>query len=172
MRLMHGPHAFFDLVMKGIGLYLHGNTKKRSKGFVRYMNERDMKKTRKDDLGQLLLSEDGAGRQVLHHAALHGKEAVIRYVIKQGAPVAACDHEGNRPLHLAVWAGHVGSARILLENGASVFAVNNDGETALDIARKQAFKDIETLLENAGKPYAIVWGGFEHSLHVKGPFGP
>jgi ankyrin repeat protein len=59
-------------------------------------------------------------REVLVHAAGHGRVEAVRVLIALGCEVAAESHDGGTPLHWAAWNGRVATVRLLLERGAPV----------------------------------------------------
>jgi len=65
----------------------------------------------------------------LHIAASEGDTFVVRYLIKQGASVEACDQNNMTPLHWALFPdidGNLSVVKILIKNGANVNAISKD----------------------------------------------
>ncbi|KAF3923189.1 hypothetical protein ABW20_dc0109543 [Dactylellina cionopaga] len=65
-------------------------------------------------------ARDSIGRTPLHWAARHGKEAVVRVLLNEGAKVDAKDRTGITPFHLTVYGPHSEIAKILLAKGANI----------------------------------------------------
>jgi ankyrin repeat protein len=59
-------------------------------------------------------------REVLVHAAGHGRVEAVRVLIALGFAVETESREGGTPLHWAAWNGRVETVRLLLERGAPV----------------------------------------------------
>jgi ankyrin repeat protein len=59
-------------------------------------------------------------RDVLLHAAAHGRVEAVRVLAALGLDVAAEGSDGGTPLHWAAWNGRVATVRLLLERGAPV----------------------------------------------------
>lgn len=72
-----------------------------------------------------------AHASVLHRAAHHGHDLIVRLLLAAGADIQARDVVGNTPLHVAAQAGHNRVVKILLESGASMVAVSQSGMTPL-----------------------------------------
>lgn len=62
--------------------------------------------------------EDLAGKTLLHVAASHGHDEIVRMLIAQGAEIDARANGGITPLHFAAAGGHLGVIEILLRAGA------------------------------------------------------
>jgi hypothetical protein len=60
----------------------------------------------------------------LHEAAMGGKKATVKMLLKAGADAGACDMNGETPLHLAVKEGHPAVVKMLLAHGAHADAVD------------------------------------------------
>jgi ankyrin repeat protein len=58
------------------------------------------------------------GRTALHEAAGHGREEVVRVLLKRGANVGSKDYEGRTPFQLASVGGHKATVKLLSEYGA------------------------------------------------------
>lgn len=54
-------------------------------------------------------------RTPLHFAAAHGHNAIVTYLLENGADPLAVDSDGNRPQATAIDWGHLDTARILGE---------------------------------------------------------
>jgi ankyrin repeat protein len=73
----------------------------------------------------------------LHSAVSSSNVAMVRDLLKCGAPVNARQQHGWTPLHAAAQNGNLEIIEILLQNGADPNIKNDDGVTALDLAQKQ-----------------------------------
>jgi ankyrin repeat protein len=58
----------------------------------------------------------------LMHAARHGQEEVVAYLVQRGANVNYADGAGWTALHVAAQAGHLGTVKQLVRHGADVDA--------------------------------------------------
>ncbi|KAJ3578559.1 hypothetical protein NPX13_g2004 [Xylaria arbuscula] len=78
----------------------------------------------------------------LHESAAKGLgEAVIRFLLNQGAPVNAPNNEGSTLLHIAASGGFdIGVSQLLLEYGAEANLADDNGRTPLHIAAEMANK--------------------------------
>lgn len=72
-----------------------------------------------------------AHASVLHRAAHHGHDLIVRLLLAAGADIHARDVVGNTPLHVATQAGHNRVVKILLDSGASLEAVSQSGMSPL-----------------------------------------
>lgn len=72
-----------------------------------------------------------AHASVLHRAAHHGHDLIVRLLLAAGADIQARDVVGNTPLHVATQAGHNRVVKILLDSGASLEAVSQSGMSPL-----------------------------------------
>jgi ankyrin repeat protein len=82
-------------------------------------------------------------------AAMVGDTAEVQRFLKEGSDVNAKDDKGNTALILAVERGHLEVVKLLLENHADV-NVKASGETALDIAQRNRFNEMYTVLRSNG----------------------
>lgn len=57
-------------------------------------------------------------KTLLHFAAAHGHNAVVTYLLENGADPSAVDSDGNRPQATAIDWGHLDTAKILGEFSA------------------------------------------------------
>ncbi|OHW99989.1 ankyrin repeat protein [Colletotrichum incanum] len=64
-------------------------------------------------------------------AARHGREAIVRMLVEQGADVDTMSNEYCTPLHQAASEGHDGVVRILIAAGADVDLQDKDDQTPL-----------------------------------------
>ncbi|MPC10900.1 Ankyrin-2 [Portunus trituberculatus] len=72
-----------------------------------------------------------ARASVLHRAAHHGHDLIVRLLLAAGADINLRDVVGNTSLHVAAQAGHNRVVKILLECGAPLEAVSQSGMTPL-----------------------------------------
>jgi ankyrin repeat protein len=78
---------------------------------------------------------DRYGYEALHYAALHGKEASLKYLLQQkGLKVNVSSPSGETPAMLASKRGHLTCLKALIQRGASPSVIDKDGLTALHIA--------------------------------------
>ena len=89
------------------------------------------------------------GRNALHHTALAGKPAVIRWLVEKGLPLNGADEVGCTPLHLAVLKESRRAVQALLSLHADVNVRDKQGETALDVA-SDCFPKLASLLRRHG----------------------
>ncbi|EGD81215.1 hypothetical protein PTSG_13160 [Salpingoeca rosetta] len=71
------------------------------------------------------------GASGLHWTSAFGHEAVVRYLVEQGADVNRAANEGAIPLHIVSQEGYEAVVRYLVEQGADVHQAMNDGRTPL-----------------------------------------
>jgi cytohesin len=83
---------------------------------------------------------DGVGDTPLHHAALDGRNAVIRLLLAAGADVDARNAAGQTPLYKAIESTVPDTVGLLLSRGADPSAVDAAGHTLLHQA-SQWFDD-------------------------------
>lgn len=74
------------------------------------------------------------GSTPLTVAASFGHTEIVKYFIKKGANINACNNYGNTPLHYAAWASDFDSFKALRENGAILDIKNTQGQTPLQYA--------------------------------------
>lgn len=102
-----------------------------------------------------VLREAGAqinhpGWTPLQYAAVNGHNAVIDYLVSTGADLGLAAPNGSTPVMLAVLANKTDTLKLLISNGFDVNGRNDKGESALEIARKKGFGEMEKLLRSAG----------------------
>ncbi|XP_042232799.1 serine-rich adhesin for platelets-like [Homarus americanus] len=68
---------------------------------------------------------------VLHRAAHHGHDLIVRLLLAAGSDINKKDVVGNTPLHAATQAGHNRVVKILLGHGALLDAASQSGMTSL-----------------------------------------
>jgi ankyrin repeat protein len=104
------------------------------------------------------LCDSGADANIqdcLGETALHGAvrphvnplecSQIVQTLLRAGAAPNAQGHGGQTPLHVATEMESFASARVLLDHGAKVDVEDGDGDTALHIAVRCGFLDIENL---------------------------
>ncbi len=85
----------------------------------------------------------------LHTALTKNYIPITRYLIKQGAFIAA-DDKGLTPLHYAVAGGYIDIAGELIEQGAAVEDIDNIGNTPLHYSATSGQLDMTAFLLNQG----------------------
>lgn len=100
------------------------------------------------------------GLTTLMHAARHNNVEIIKLLLKAGVSIDAQDNEGNTALMHAVFGGARGTVTFFLISRAvrvNTLLCNNRKQTALDIAIKKEFFEIESLLKayNKNKQYTL-----------------
>ncbi|KAK7150610.1 hypothetical protein R3I93_011755 [Phoxinus phoxinus] len=71
---------------------------------------------------------------LLHLAAEYGKEAVVYFLLRQGAKLNLKDREGRTALHRASGRGHTAVALALVKAGADIHATDHTSKTPLHLA--------------------------------------
>ncbi|XP_065112816.1 CARD- and ANK-domain containing inflammasome adapter protein [Paramisgurnus dabryanus] len=71
---------------------------------------------------------------LLHLAAEHGKEAIIYFLLRQGAKLNLKDREGRTALHRASERGHTNAAVALAKAGADIHDTDKASKTPLHLA--------------------------------------
>jgi uncharacterized protein len=86
------------------------------------------------------------GRTATHSAALHGRLAILKLLVDNGASIQLQDDAGWAPLHCAVSRSSDQEAcvRFLLDAGALMDVVDNEGLAAVDVAARNG--RLETVL--------------------------
>ena len=86
----------------------------------------------------------------IHAAAEKGHQALVSFLLKNGAPVDSKTTSESTPLHYAARNGHFATAELLVASGADFNAVNLAGFTPLQEAAEQGHVDIVKLLLDHG----------------------
>lgn len=86
----------------------------------------------------------------LHDAAASGDVGLLRFLLKNGADVAAENKMCRTPLHIAATMGHVEVMEVLLARGAPVGAVAKNGEQPLHGAARHGRVDAIRVLISHG----------------------
>ena len=129
---------------------------------VRFLLEKDAEPKAKDNNGRTIFSMAAADGKLdilekiigqfdstddknaaLNEAAGNGKEAIVKFLLSNGADVKFQDPQGFTALMMAAKSGNVEIVKLLLEKGADRNLKNADGKTAIDLAGKQ---DVSMLL--------------------------
>ena len=108
-----------------------------------------------------LLFEQGTGpdsriycKTPLVLAAMNGREAIVKILLKQGVKIDSKDSKGNRTplLYAAIW-GHVAIVKLLLGSGAEIDSTDSEhGRTPLSYAAEYGHTAvIKLLLENGAE---------------------
>jgi ankyrin repeat protein len=97
-------------------------------------------------------TEDNDKGTVLHQAAKHGHEKLVRLLLLLGkeANLEEKDNEGRTALHWAALEGNMIVAQLLVENRANIEMRDSSGQTALHIAAENNHKAIVKLLLDKG----------------------
>ncbi len=77
------------------------------------------------------------GQTPLHMSAIHGHNAIAKYLLNNGANTAVQDSQGATPLHEAVRYGNLEIAKLLLDAGANVNSRDNIGKTPIMVVPPQ-----------------------------------
>eukprot|EP00050_Salpingoeca_kvevrii_P005168 m.272751 g.272751 ORF g.272751 m.272751 type:complete len:1251 (+) comp11088_c0_seq1:32-3784(+) len=95
---------------------------------------------------------DGAGRTPLMYAVIGNKSKPLRFLLRAGADINACDDNGSTALLWAACRGCRDAVRTLLREGADIEAADMEGRTALHWATKLNRTDtLEALLKQSFK---------------------
>jgi ankyrin repeat protein len=73
----------------------------------------------------------GGGRTALHYAAQYGREAIVQFLLKEGASIGARDNRGLTPFNYAARHAHEAVMDLLLGKRAQIEEAGEDGITAL-----------------------------------------
>jgi len=93
---------------------------------------------------------DGAGWTALIYAATGGHDAIVTYLLGEGARINAQSPNGTTALMMAVREGRMSTAELLMAKGADVNVRNQNGASALDWALRNNDKDLAARLRRAG----------------------
>jgi ankyrin repeat protein len=112
--------------------------------------------------GQGLDATSFRGETALHCAVLWGHEAVVTFLLSQGAQAINANRSGMTPLMLATLGGHVGMAQLLLElqGGQGLDRRDIMGKTALHWSVRGGHAEVAALLlRNGAGPSIRDWNG-------------
>ncbi|HFJ9612664.1 TPA: ankyrin repeat domain-containing protein [Stenotrophomonas maltophilia] len=91
------------------------------------------------------------GNSLMHIAAYHGQELVLRELADAGADINVRNKkEGWPPLHCAIYNNSFGCVNALVSMGADVNAQDVDGDTALHIAAAYSIIPVAEMILKAG----------------------
>jgi hypothetical protein len=93
---------------------------------------------------------DGTGWTPLIYAATGGQDAVVTYLLAEGANVNAVSPNGTSALMMAVREGKGSTVTLLIARGANVSQRNQSGATALAWALRGNEQDMAAALRRAG----------------------
>ncbi|OWQ92111.1 hypothetical protein CDN99_07095 [Roseateles aquatilis] len=92
-----------------------------------------------------------AGWSALHYAAAGPNEAVVRWLVEQGAEIDARSPNGTTPLMMAVGYGGLSGADVLIDAGADAALRNDQQLTAADFARRAGQDEYAERLDKLAK---------------------
>ncbi|XP_030325381.1 ankyrin repeat domain-containing protein 16-like [Calypte anna] len=100
------------------------------------------------------LAPGRSGDTLLHHAARHGHQKVLSYLVEElGMDPELFNRDYKRPLHEAASRGHLECVSYLLERGASVDCLKKADWTPLMMAcTRQNLEVIKALVEHGANP--------------------
>jgi ankyrin repeat protein len=107
--------------------------------------------------GEGLDAMDACGRTVLQLAVVGGHEAVVTFLLSQGAQAINAHRYGMTPFMMAAAGGHVGMVHTFLElqGGQGLVETDNTGKTALHCAVRGGHAEAAALLLRNGAGASI-----------------
>jgi uncharacterized protein len=93
---------------------------------------------------------EGPGWTPLSYAATGGHDAIVTYLLAEGASINAASPNGTTALMMAVRESHGSTVDLLLTKGADVNLRNQNGASALDWAVRGNEKEMAAHLRQAG----------------------
>lgn len=96
--------------------------------------------------GMDINSAHWSGDTLLHLAAEHGKEAIIYFLLRQGAELNFKDREGRTALHRASERGHTAVALALAKAGADIHPTDQSSKTPLHLAAQNGHESTVKVL--------------------------
>ena len=103
-------------------------------------------------------------QRALHVAAMFGRSAAARVLLRAGARLESRDGDGATPLALAAEHGHGECALELLWRGADVAAADGDGTTPREAAAAAGRADVAALLEAWARGELRRWNRTAHAF--------
>lgn len=82
-----------------------------------------------------LTAKNEKGMTLLHSAAAFGHQAIVEFLITNGADLNVINNKKQTPLHLAAARGQIAVAELLATRGANVNAFDDSGLTPMDVAQ-------------------------------------
>lgn len=101
--------------------------------------------------GAVITGRTRSGAPPLSYVVDHRGDEMLRFFLKNNAPLELVDFNGETALHRAAVANHKLAVVLLLKQGANPKAKNPDGLTSLALAQKRKAKQVIALLEAASK---------------------
>uniref|UniRef100_A0A8C1SLB4 CARD- and ANK-containing Inflammasome Adaptor Protein n=1 Tax=Cyprinus carpio TaxID=7962 RepID=A0A8C1SLB4_CYPCA len=86
---------------------------------------------------------------LLHLTAEHGKEAIVYFLLREGAKLNLKDREGRTALHRASERGHTAVALALAKAGADIHATDHTSKTPLHLAAQNGHESTVLLRNGA-----------------------
>lgn len=90
------------------------------------------------------------GYSLLHHSAMHGHHACVKYLIELGATINIRANGGTTPLHRASSAGCIETVSQLIKAGADIHTADCNGHTPLHAAARFGHTAIVHFLMSLG----------------------
>ncbi len=101
----------------------------------------------------------------LHYTAREGNYKISRLLIEKGANVNSQSNQGYTPLILAAYNGNIEIVELLMENGADKTLTDKNKKNAIDYAKENSKKDVESYLNNPVEFYnSLDWSGVNKRL--------
>jgi ankyrin repeat protein len=100
---------------------------------------------------EIIKSPNNEQTHALHYAAWNGHLDTVKYILDV-APKEIDQQDSYQypPLHYAIDRGYTKIVKFLIDSGADTSLKNKAGYTALSLARKNGFADIESFQKNLG----------------------
>jgi ankyrin repeat protein len=97
-------------------------------------------------------ARDNNSETALHRAVAGGQTDIVKMLINNGADVNTTNKYGYTPLLTAASYNYKDTdlAELQLVSGADVYAENCNDKTALDIAEKKGYREVEKLIIQVG----------------------
>jgi ankyrin repeat protein len=107
--------------------------------FQKAITEREWQTVRKilqEDPG-MFYGKDKDGCTVVHHAALAGREDILKLALKKLKRLDTPDLKGRKPLHYAAMSDHVEAVELLLTKESDVILADDAGKTPLHFVKNR-----------------------------------